>query len=101
MHAYIQDVPVGEELYAKIRANLGTGPIPGLLLHLVVRRDGGLLRYIDVWESEQPYRAFMDGTVEPIVSEVLAGYGIPHDHSLVTFEEVDVIDVWLGTGRAA
>jgi hypothetical protein len=27
---------------------------------------------------------------------VLANFGFPHDHSMVTTEEVEVIDVWLG-----
>jgi hypothetical protein len=68
MHAYIQDVPIGEELYARIRANLGTAPIPGLLLHLVVRRDGGLLRYIDVWESEAACDAAFETHIHPAVA---------------------------------
>ena len=38
MYGFTTDVPITEELYAKIRANLGTKPLPGLLLHLVVRR---------------------------------------------------------------
>lgn len=32
--------------------------------------------------------------VEPAVDQVLASYGIPHDHSMVTTERIDVIDIW-------
>ena len=36
----------------------------------------------------------MDETGEPAVEEVLASYGLPHDHTLVKLE---VIDVWQPT----
>jgi hypothetical protein len=39
----------------------------------------------------------MDTSGEPAVEEVLAGYGLPHDHSLVRLEEIEVIDVWQGS----
>jgi len=99
-YAQIQDVPANEEIYNKIRARLGEDAPAGLISHVVIRRDNGL-RYVDVWETREQCQQFMDGTVEPIVGEILAGYGIPHDHSLVTTEEVDVIDVWLGTSVSA
>ncbi len=52
VYAYIQDVPIGEDLYRKVIDELGPEPIPGSLLHLCVRQPDGRLRYIDVWESE-------------------------------------------------
>ena len=67
MYAYIQDVPIGEELYAKIRANLATS-LPGQLLHLVVRRADGLLRYIDAWESEEACDAAFAKYIHPAVA---------------------------------
>jgi hypothetical protein len=51
VYAYTQDVPIGPELYARIREELGPEPLEGSLLHLCVRRPEGGLRYIDVWES--------------------------------------------------
>lgn len=93
-YAFIQDVPANEEIYRKVRARLPENPA-GQLVHLVIKRDGGL-RYVDVWESEAAWIAFRDAHAEPAVNEVLASYGIPHDHSMVTFEPVDVIDVWTG-----
>jgi hypothetical protein len=98
-YSVIQDVPANDEIYAKIRAGLGDATPDGLITHLAFHQEGGL-RYVDVWHTEQQYRRFIDDTVEPVVTEVLAGYGIPHDHSLVTTEEIEVIDVWLGTQPA-
>lgn len=95
-YAFIQDVPANEEIYGKVRALLPNDP-PGLEAHIVIKRDGGL-RYLDVWTDEASWVAFRDSHVEPAVDQVLASYGIPHDHSVVTTETIDVIDVWCGRG---
>ncbi len=94
-YGFIQDVPSNEEIYGKIRALL-PDEAPGLQAHIVIKRDGGL-RYVDVWDDEASWVAFRDTHVEPAVDQVLASYGIPHDHSLVTIEPIDVLDVWYGT----
>ncbi|MEY2571404.1 MAG: hypothetical protein QOE63_1754 [Acidimicrobiaceae bacterium] len=99
-YAFIQDVPADEAIYAQIRAKLPTDPPAGMIAHVVIKRDGGGLRYVDVWEREADWVQFRDEHVEPAVTEVLAGYGIPHDHELVHTDEIDVIDVWLGTTLA-
>jgi len=67
MYAFMQDVPINDELYAKIRANLGDEPLPGLLFHLVVRREDGLLRYIDVWESAEACGQTFEKRIHPAV----------------------------------
>ena len=50
-YAFTRDVPAGEGHYAEVRAEIraatGGATPEGLVVHLVVRRDGGL-RYIDV-----------------------------------------------------
>jgi hypothetical protein len=94
-YAFIQDVPADEAMYAQIRAQVGDSPPPGLIAHIVVKRAGGL-RYIDVWDTQTDWERFRDERVEPVVEGILAGLGIPHDHSLVTTEEIEVIDTWLG-----
>jgi hypothetical protein len=94
-YAFVQDVPANAEMYAKIRAKLPSATPAGLIAHLAFAREGGL-RYVDVWDSEADWERFRVEHVEPAVSEVLAGYGMPHDHTLVTTETVDVIDAWLG-----
>ena len=94
-YAFIQDVPANAEMYQKIRAKLPTEAPSGLISHIVIEQDAGL-RYLDVWASREDWDRFRDEQVEPTVSEVLAEYGIPHDHSLVTTTDVTVIDTWLG-----
>jgi hypothetical protein len=99
-YAFTYDVPANDEMYGKIRALLPADPPPGLITHVVMQREGGL-RYIDVWETEAQWQTFMDEVGEPVVEQVLAGYGLPHDHSLVHLEEIQVIDVWQGAPSAS
>jgi hypothetical protein len=91
-YAFIQDVPANEEIYGKIRALLPE-VAPGLRAHIAIKRDAGL-RYVDVWDDEASWLAFRDAHVEPAVEQVLASYGIPHDHTMVSTEPIEVIDVW-------
>lgn len=51
--AFSQDVPIGPDVYATIMKHLGPEPLAGQLVHLVILKDDGMLRYIDVWESEE------------------------------------------------
>lgn len=94
-YAFTQDVPANAEMYSKIKALLPTQP-SGMIVHLAIEREGGL-RYVDVWEDEASWIAFRDDHVEPAVGEVLAGYGIPHDHALVDFREEQLVDTWLAS----
>lgn len=94
-YAFIQDVPADRKLYGEIKEKLPTEAPAGLIAHVVIEREGGL-RYVDVWESEAHWDHFRWDCVEPAVAEVLGRYGIDHDHSLVTIDEVEVIDTWLG-----
>jgi hypothetical protein len=96
-YAFVQDVPANEEIYEKIRALLPTDA-PGLIAHVAIKRAEGL-RYVDVWDSEADWERFRIEHAEPAVDQVLASYGIPHDHSLVRTEVIDVIDVWCGERR--
>jgi len=98
-YAFIQDVPADEAMYEQVRTLIGAEVPKGLVSHVVLRRERGL-RYIDVWESQADWEQFRDERAEPAVGKVLASLGLPHDHSMVTFEEIDVIDTWLGTTSA-
>lgn len=93
-YAFVQDVPANPEIYGLIKAKLGSIAPPGLISHVAFVHDGGL-RYVDVWETEEAWARFRDEQVEPAVDHVLDGFGIPHEHSMVTFEPVDLVDVWL------
>jgi len=99
-YAFVQDVPANAEMYAMIKAKLGNEPPAGLIAHVAAKHDGGL-RYVDVWESEEAWAKFRDENVEPAVGEVLAHFGIPHDHGSVHVESLDLIDVWLGGATAS
>lgn len=93
VYAFIQDVPIGEELYRKIMANLGPEPLLGQLLHLCVRQPDGRLRYIEVWESEQACARAFDERIHTAVDAAFGGsrpQGEPEVHRL------DVLDA---TGR--
>lgn len=99
-YAFVQDVPATEAIYRDVKASLGDDPPAGMILHVVLKRDGGL-RYVDVWESEADWERFRTEQVEPAVGAALASRGIPMDRSQVDFRTVEVIDTWLGSTVAA
>ncbi|PXX01572.1 hypothetical protein [Mycolicibacterium moriokaense] len=93
VYAYLQDVPIDEGLYRRIIDELGPEPLAGSLLHLCVRRPGGGLRYIDVWESSDACaRAFEDR----IHRAVDAAFG---DARPSSEPEVQRLDIVHATGR--
>ena len=94
-YSFIHDVPADESIYRKVRSLLPADPPKGLVAHLVIQRDNGL-REVDVWDTEADWTRFRDEHVEPAVTSVLASLGIPNDESLTSFEQVHVIDAWLG-----
>ena len=73
VYAYIQDVPIGEELYRKVIAELGPEPMAGQLLHLCVRQPDGALRYFEVWESEQACGRAFEERIHPAVDAAFGG----------------------------
>lgn len=85
VYAFIQDVPIGEELYRRIIDELGPEPIAGSLLHLCVRQPDGKLRYIDVWDSEESCTRAFDERIHPAVDAAFGGErpsGEPEVHRL-------------------
>jgi hypothetical protein len=55
VYAFIQDVPIGEEVYRRVIEGLGPEPLAGQLLHLCVRQsDGRLHRRLGVRTSMRP-----------------------------------------------
>lgn len=73
MYAYLQDVPINEETYAKIIENLGPEPLAGSLLHLCLRRADGGLRYLDVWESEEACSRAFDERIHDAIDRAFGG----------------------------
>ena len=92
VYAYIQDVPIGEDLYRKIVDGLGPQPMAGQLLHLCVRQPDGKLRYIEVWESKEACAQAFDERIHPAVDAAFGG------HRPSTEPEVHRLDVLHVTG---
>ena len=89
VYAYIQDIPIGPELYEKIIDEIGPEPLAGSLLHLCVRRPDGSLRYIDVWESEQACTRAFDERIHPAVDRAFGG---AHPDGEPVVQRLDVLD---------
>src|SRR5512143_883555 len=93
-YAYTQDVPIPWPAYQKIRAELGTAPPEGLIVHLVLQRDSGL-RYLSVWESKEHAEKFIEERVHPAVDRVLAGIGLSRAQTgEPESKEIEVHEVW-------
>ena len=89
VHAYIQDVPIDVERYARITNALGPEPMDGLLMHLCVRNPDGGLRYIDVWSSEEQCSRAFDERVHPAVDAAFGGTR-PPEPRVTPLEVVEV-----------
>lgn len=90
VHAYLQDVPIGDDVYHRIMERLGPEPLAGCLLHLCVRREDGGLRYIDVWESEAACARAFDERIHPAVYAVFQEIGFRPDAE-PSVERLDVV----------
>jgi hypothetical protein len=88
VHAYIQNVPIGEDVYRRIIDEIGPEPITGSLLHLCVREPDGKLRYIDVWESEEACAQAFDERIHPAVN---AAFGGERPATEPTVQRLDVL----------
>lgn len=99
-YAYTQDVPIDETLYRKIIERLGPAPLQGLILHLVVRRAEGGLRYIDVWESPQACERAFDERIHPAVYGVFSETGFTPAGGPQK-EPLDVVDLTCGSAIPA
>ncbi|MDQ3987911.1 MAG: hypothetical protein M3291_01685 [Actinomycetota bacterium] len=90
VYAYIQDVPIGPDLYERILDEIGPEPLVGSLLHLCARLPEGGLRYIDVWESEEACRRAFDERIHPAVDRAFGGTRPPGEPEV---HRLDVIDI--------
>ena len=78
VYAYIQDVPIGEDLYRRIIEKLGPEPVAGSLAHLCVRKPDGALQYIDVWESQEACEKAFDERIHTAVDTAFGGHPGQH-----------------------
>jgi hypothetical protein len=93
-YAFTRDVPAGEHHYAEVRAAIGAAAPEGRVVHLVVRRDGGL-RYIGVWDSEAHRQCFHHERIGPAVRTVMAARGMTRPATSPPYEPMELIDAWL------
>lgn len=97
-YGYVQDVPIREDLYRKIMANLGSEPLAGLIVHLVVRKADGTLRYIDVWESKEACDLAFEARIHPAVRAAFGAAGVPAAGEPCR-EELTLIDEFVARPR--
>ncbi|MGD9704047.1 MAG: hypothetical protein AB7Q42_01340 [Acidimicrobiia bacterium] len=88
--AFVHDVPLTDDLYAQVRAELGSEPPPGLIAHLVIRTESGL-RYVDAWENEADWDRFHEEAVHPALHKVL-GFDPPRNMGPTP---VELVDAWI------
>jgi hypothetical protein len=93
MYAWLQDVPIGRETYAKIVDRLGEQVPEGLQLHVALEREDGTLRYLDIWDDEASCDRFSEDRLHPAVGPVLAADNI-HVTGEPTRVEVGVVHLW-------
>jgi hypothetical protein len=94
-YACSYEVPSDEQLYRQVKTEVGEEQPRGLIVHLVVKSDGGL-RHIGVWESRADWERFRDERVQPAVGKVLTAAGFSNLPPRPVEQEMDVVDVLTG-----
>jgi len=73
---YLQEFDAGDRgtaNYDAVVERLGEVRPDGLLIHTAgFDDDAGVFRILDVWETEEQARAFMDGQLAPIIEAVMS-----------------------------
>ena len=99
-YVFVQDVPIDAEFYARIKQGLGDELPQGLISHLALELpEGGGLRYLDVWDSEEDFDRFAEERLHPVVHGLLAevfGDQLPPEPERC---EVVPVHLWLGVRR--
>jgi hypothetical protein len=91
-YAFYYDVPSNEEIYGKVKAEIGEPEPEGLRVQMVVKHDGGL-RHFAVWETKEQWDRFQQERVRPAVARVLASLGIPVPADRPPLREMELVDV--------
>jgi hypothetical protein len=91
-YAFLYDVPGDEGIYQKVKAEIGDDPAPGLLVQMVLKRDGGL-RHVGVWDSKEGFERFQRETVLPAVARVLRSLGVEEAPHRPAVDELNLVDV--------
>jgi hypothetical protein len=94
VYAFQMDVPINAEVYAKIKEAIGDDVPRGLISHVVVEREDGRLRYIDVWESEDDWERFSDERLHPVIDRIFSEVGMSGPRVEPDRSPLTVHDVW-------
>jgi hypothetical protein len=94
-YACSYEVPADEQLYRRVKSEIGEEAPKGLVVHLVVHSEGGL-RHIGVWDSRADWERFRDERVQPAVARVLTAAGFSRLPPRPAEDEMDVVDVLTG-----
>lgn len=98
-YAVEYEVPGNEQIYAKVKAEIGEETPDGMVVHFVVKSEGGL-RHFEVWDSQQDWERFRDERVDPAVGKVLASLGFEGERPTPHEQVMEVVDVWTGTSAS-
>ena len=100
MYAYLQQVPICPDVYAKVKARLGSEPPAGLVVHLALSKPDGGLTYVDVWESREACDRGFEERIHPAVVDGFEEIGSQPDGE-PRREELKLIDLWEGNAARA
>ncbi|MEO8106815.1 MAG: hypothetical protein ABI720_05800 [Actinomycetes bacterium] len=90
MYAFCQDMPgVSLEDQAKITPLMAPDALNGCIAHVAGPIDGGS-RIVDVWESEEQYRAFQKQHLYPALATLQQGQPLQDTRGLPAFTVLDV-----------
>jgi hypothetical protein len=91
-YAFTYEVPITPDIYARIKDGIGPQRPPGLIAHLACRTDQGL-RYTEIWETKDDWKAFEHDRLHPVVHPLLQemlGFVPPEPPRTM----LDLIDAW-------
>ncbi len=92
MYACSYEVPADEQMYQRVKQEIGADPPHGLVMHLVVKSDRGL-RHIGLWESQGDWERFRNDRVGPAVRRVLQAAGVTQLPPPPVEQTLDVVDL--------
>ena len=97
MYAFCQDMPgITVEGQAELAALIPPGALAKCIAHVVGPIEGGV-RMIDVWKSEQDYRAFMQNHLYPALAQLQQKQPLQDTRGMAPFTMLEVT----GAGHSA